>query len=265
MSDTLAQLLSQRTRSLQHLLGRSKGSLNFSSFYLDRPQEPTWRNENKKRKYIIKGVGDLLSAAIDIILSTVDTARRVFGNDAHISTKPLIGQRLDSVQSDENCANSPFELVDTPAILASLPSSTQLRLLPADIQTYRPFIDSDAQSAYVPPHLLSEMVVEWFVKSIGMLEEYAAIWLGALEFVAEIWIVRMQAIGDIAARGSAQLERERMEILVDEACALRAQHIWTQRVSRLEVSIASKLSSLLEAVEISDSAAAWGAWCMFRK
>lgn len=241
LNDTLSHLLTQRTRTLNALLAKD----SVLGYEL--------RQQEERKKDAVADVSDVLSSVLDVLSSTVGVARAIFSSSA--SSPSLIERRLRDIQAagspteatpaaDEDKADAAHPL-NTPNILAGLPSSTHLLTLPASIQSYRPYIDLDTSAPAAIPDLEAR-VHEWFARGVEGVERRVGAWFATLGSVADIWRVRARVLQRAGALADA--DRAKLGALLDDACKKRAIEVWDVKFGEMEKKLRDGLKEVLDAL-----------------
>ncbi|KAH0838019.1 hypothetical protein J3R83DRAFT_6259 [Lanmaoa asiatica] len=231
LAETLTIYLSQRTRTLNALLAKG----------LDIPEQ----HSNGLLTAAI-AVKNSIRTTLEAISRTLYTARTVFG--ASTSARSLAASVLDSIQSEPSSAppaNLPAELLlNTQAVLNSLPSSTYVSLLPANIRAYRPFVDLSSVSSSLPQEVLRDKLGSWFHQSTANLGGTFDKWLASLDVVNAVWKVRLSLRKWVARSGLEASEIVNLTELLDEVFGTRITGIWKAVLVRAEKEFLETLASL---------------------
>jgi hypothetical protein len=201
-----------------------------------------------KRKIVRDRISKALLDTVKCIASTVGMAKSTYlaGKDA-TSGSSLLEDALVRVQQGERMANtsqkqqalrsthftirsdkslglastspnnsafssSPY--ISTSSMLRTLPSSQMLiTYLPDNVQTFTPFISSDAKSGDEKHRQITDKLDAWVSETLQALAPRIDIWLNRLDSIADIWKIR------------SQLLRLLDEILPNEAIALSAEQV----------------------------------------
>lgn len=254
LSDALDILLKQRSRTLQLLYETIKES--------ESPDASSSRTE-RHVKHSTRGVWDIVRSVLDAIIGTVGSAREVFRE--HVDgSPPMIMQVLMFTQTELNPENAllPPELcLSSQTLLSSLPNSNHFLALPADIRSYRPFIELDSPSSSIKAEALATKLRTWFTKATSHLHESASSWLSRLDNIKKVWDVRTSALEWIST-SSSLLEIEDIDVLcsmVDEVCRNRVQDVWKAALANIALSFDETLRSLTSAVSEAGDGSHFGA------
>ena len=261
LNETLSHLLTQRSKTLNILLTRSADrseGLGFKSapdgFAAD-PQSPV------KQYDAVGEVSDVLASVLDVLASTVGVARAIFQRPPDSQTS-LIEDRLQRIQATDSLSPQDVlednNLVNTPSILAALPSSTHLLTLPSSVQSYRPFVDVEAASSRISALKLETKLKEWLAKGVEGLQKRIQGWFSVLPTVAEIWAVRSRVIAHAENGMFGPQDRAQLMALLDGACKQRAQEVWENQFAILQQTLQDGLQLALKAIRSRDDAASSG-------
>jgi hypothetical protein len=173
-----------------------------------------------------EAVKSVICTALDSISLTVRAARTIYEGDDQPS---LIRRILEYIQSGSSTYSKqlPPELcLTTQTLLTTLPSSTHFLLLPADLRTYKPYVDLSSSSSLVPHSQVTQKVDEWFRQSSSSLHTAIDQWFFNLGSVKEIWAVRASTKKRISHSGLKQEETSHLMNILDETCRRRIIRIW---------------------------------------
>ena len=251
LTETLTIYLSQRTRTLNALLAKGFDIPELSNG-LPVNGGPPGAQKISERAINLPGKAAAISvknstrATLEAISRTLCTARAVFGSFA--SARSLAATVLDSIQSEPPSAppaNLPAELLlNTQAVLNSLPSSTYVSLLPANIRAYRPFVDLTSLSSSLPQELLRDKLNSWFGQSTANLRGAFDKWLASLDVVSAVWNVRSSLRKWVVHSGLEAPEIVNLTELLDEVFSTRITGIWRAVLVRAEKEFLQALVSL---------------------
>ncbi|KAI6120606.1 hypothetical protein EDD16DRAFT_1574516 [Pisolithus croceorrhizus] len=224
LTDTLTIYLSQRTKTLNVLL--SKGSeISGKSVHNGQPAE-THTSGTSKHLHTKDEVKRSVQSLLAVISDTLNISREIF---AASSAKPLATQVLEYMQEESPSTLAqtlPARfLVNTQAILAMLPSSTYLSLLPQNIKSYKPFVDLSSSSNLCTERL-EEKLGDWFTQSTANVRDALRRAFSSLQNVVGVWRVRSALQKWISRCGLNHDERSVLSRLVDEATGERTTGIW---------------------------------------
>ncbi|KAI6047937.1 hypothetical protein EDC04DRAFT_2886730 [Pisolithus marmoratus] len=249
LTDTLSIYLSQRTKTLNALL--SKGSeISGKPVHNGQPAE-AHTNGKSTHFHTSDEVKRSMQSLLAVVSDTLNISRKIFATSS--STKPLATRVLEYTQEDP--PSTPVQtlpvgfLVNTQAILAMLPSSTYLSLLPPNIRSYKPFVDLSS-SSHLFTETLEEKLGNWFTQSIANLRDALQSAFSSLQNVVEVWRVRTTLQKWISRCGLNRDERSILSRLVDEATKERIMGIWKSALTHAERTFVEKLKAVrLEEVE----------------
>lgn len=252
LTETLTIYLSQRTRTLNALLPKGLDIPDQLSVGLPvngGPPEAQKISEREKKlsaKTAATAVKNSTRTTLEAISRTLYTARAVFGTTD--STRSLATSVLDSIQSEPSSGpsvNLPAELLlNTQAVLNSLPSSTYVSLLPSNIRAYRPFVDLTSISSSLSQEALRDKLSSWFDQSTANLRGAFDKWLASLDVVSAVWKVRSLLRKWVVHSGLETPEIVHLTELLDEAFSTRITVIWKAVLARAENEFLKKLESL---------------------
>ncbi|KAL5533894.1 hypothetical protein ACEPAG_354 [Sanghuangporus baumii] len=238
LPDALDIFLKQRSRTMQHLYQTIKESWEK---HLD---SSSLQAENER-----KSVWDIIRSVLGCIVGTVGNARAVFGEGPNESPS-MIMLMLASTQSD-----SPFSLpqelcLSSQIVISSLPSASHFQALPADIRTYKPFIDLESPSSMVKQDDLNSKLRAWFTKATDHLHESSGSWLSHLQTIKKVWGLRLVAMDWLSASNNLLVpeDTEALSLLVDELCRSRVQALWKAILERISSLFRESLQSMVLAI-----------------
>ncbi|KAF8560033.1 hypothetical protein OG21DRAFT_1401009 [Imleria badia] len=250
LTETLTIFLSQRTRTLNTLLAKGFDTPELSDGSLVNGTPPGSRKfSDRETKLSAKtaaiAVKNSTRVALEAISRTLYTARAVFGNSS--SARSLATGVLDSIQSEPSSPpppNLPAELLlSTQAVLNSLPSSTYVSLLPANIRAYRPFVDLSSVSSSLPQEVLRDKLGSWFGQSTTNLRGAFDKWVASLDVVSAVWQVRSSLRKWVAHSGLEAPEMVNLTEFLDEVFSTRITGIWKAVLVRAEKEFLQALNS----------------------
>ncbi|CDO72958.1 hypothetical protein BN946_scf185007.g12 [Trametes cinnabarina] len=247
LPETLSIYLAQRTKTLSTLLTRTAStSANGNASDTKMNVKPLHR----PRKVVVKETKQRVEAVLDLIARTVGSARLIFA-----STSPdhptIMQQALAFFQAptDQPENLSPELQLSTQILLTSLPSASQLLLLPPAIRSYKPYIDGAPLASSDFHSQVQQKLDSWFKKAIYELREALVDWLTPLESVRDVWDVRrtlLQWLGN--AEGLLPSEREALEAIIDGAALQQAATVWKAALVRLETSFSEAVAAAVKAL-----------------
>ena len=231
--------LSQRTRTLNALLVKGFNTPEPRNNVLVNGSPPGAQSFSEGRsKLFVKNVAiavkDSTRTTLEALSSTLLTARAIFGTSP--SGRSLAVAVLDSIQSPSpSPVNIPAELLlTTQAVLNSLPSSTYVSLLPANIRAYRPFVDLSSVSSSLPQEALRDKLGSWFGQSTSNIRGTFDKWVASLDVVSAVWKVRSSLRKWVAHSGLEVLETTDLTELLDEVFSTRITGIWKTVLAHAE-------------------------------
>ncbi|KAL5494903.1 hypothetical protein ACEPAI_365 [Sanghuangporus weigelae] len=241
LPDALDIFLKQRSRTLQHLYQTIKESwekhLDSSSLQTEDERKSVW---------------DIIRSVLGCIVGTVGNARAVFGEGPNESPS-MIMLMLASTQSFS--PHPTFSLpqglrVSSQAVISSLPSASHFQALPADIRTYKPFIDLESQSSRVKEDALNSKLRVWFTKATDHLHESSGPWLSHLQTIKKVWGLRLATIDWLSVSNDLLVpeDTEALSLLMDEVCGNRVQALWKAILERISSSFRECLQSMVLAI-----------------
>lgn len=250
LNDTLSHLLAQRSKTLNALLSRASSE--------SRHESADATSDN------VADVSDVLNSILDVLSSTVGVARAIFHSVSPATSTSLIERRLRDINSESShaaAAPSDSESISTPAILATLPSSTHLLTLPSSIQSYRPYVDLESSSSHISSPALTAKVTEWFARGVESFQARIGGWFGTLTSITDIWRVRANVIAHIAGAQGLLLDEDRGILMgiLDAACKGRAGEVWSIKFSELETALEHGLRASLDLLRADGANAQQGA------
>ena len=252
LTETLTVYLSQRTRTLNTSL--AKGLHNHeprtNGFLVNGSPSDSRENSRKDPDLPAKTPGlvveDATRTTLETIARTLYTARELFGTSA--SARSLADSVLESIQSQPSLTLSstlpPELLLNTEAVLNSLPSSTYVSLLPADIRSYRPFVDLTSASSSLPQAVLHDKLGSWFDQSIANLRDAFNKWLALLDLASAVWEIRSSLRKWVIHSGLLTPEKNMLTELLDELFHTRITDIWKAALIRSKQEFSQALGSL---------------------
>lgn len=261
LAETLTIYLSQRTRTLNALLAKRLDHLEqYGSAFPVNSGLPDGRNFSKGTTSLPANtatltVNDVTRMTLEALSRTLYTARAVFGTSP--SERSLAESVLDSMQSEPSFIPSaalPAEFINTQAVLNSLPSSSYVSLLPADIRSYRPFVDLSSVSSSLSQEALRDKLGSWFDQSTANFRGAFDKWFASLDVVGIVWRVRLSLRKWVAHSGLLSLEMVDLAELLDEAFHTRISSIWKAALIRSEKGFLQALDSLRSDNEEEDGA-----------
>ncbi|KAF9225452.1 hypothetical protein BS17DRAFT_778617 [Gyrodon lividus] len=255
LTETLTIYISQRTRTLNTLLSKdldlpAQSGSGVPVIQLNEHPPEAMITSTKASRSSAKALALIVKSSTQITLEaisqTLGTARKVFASSPStpsLATRVLENMRLD-VQPASIYALPTELLLNTPAVLASLPSSTYLSLLPANIRSYKPFVDLSSVSSSLSQELLRDRLGGWFNQSIANLRGALHKWFASLEVVSGVWKVRSPLRKWLLHSGLHAPELSNVSGLLDEVVGKRIMDIWKAALARAEKEFVQELASL---------------------
>ena len=250
LNETLAALLSQRSKTLQSILAWTlDGGTPINN---NLPHSPNGNATERKSEAAVTSVPvremtQIVKKALNVISQSVCTARSIFLHEA--SDPSLIGRVLESIQTDssrrdESSQTFPDELyLSTESLLANLTSSANFQLLPSAIRSYKPFVDLNSSSTYLAQPQFFQKVQTWFQESSNLWQTCAGGWLAGLQTVKEVWTLRSSIRRWIMTSGLKEEEITHLLSTTDTLCHDRISRIWTQALTNAEALFKTRLNS----------------------
>ncbi|KAH6916980.1 hypothetical protein BKA70DRAFT_1091376 [Coprinopsis sp. MPI-PUGE-AT-0042] len=241
LSDTLAALLTQRSKALTPLVSRRldskvKGSANGSARTTEVPAANSVLHANQ----------DVLNT----IIYTITTAREVF--DVLPERKQsLITALLKSIQSEPQPTDDslpPDLLISTHSLLVNSTSSAHFLLLPTNLQSYRPYVDLSSASTNYSQIEFQRALQGWMTKSSKSWHDASDAWFTALTTVAEVWDTRASLRQRIETSQLESSEKQQVSEILDNICRSRILSLWTSSLSFMQDAFKKQLSSSLKVV-----------------
>ncbi|KAG1828105.1 hypothetical protein EV424DRAFT_1318721 [Suillus variegatus] len=249
LTDTLTTYLSQRTRTM-HTSVSKNSIITTTATPNSVPMTQTNGHPLGASKLVqLQEVKSSLLILVEVISRTVNCARNVF--QSLRPTQPALAIRVLEQMHTESLAVSnsetalPLELaLSTQTILSGLPSSSYFTLLPADIKSYKPYIELSSTSSSVPGHFLEDKLRTWFDQSCSILRDSLDRWLLELDSVKSVWNVRSSLRKWLLASGLVKTEQTALDTLFEEAIRKRVSAIWTDTIHRAKELFLKALSTL---------------------
>jgi conserved oligomeric Golgi complex subunit 1 len=238
--DVLTVFLTQRARSLQATLSRSPKSVPNRSSLNGGPL-------SKSKKAAVREVREGLEAVLEAIASTVGVTRDVFRNRGH-EDPSLMSRVLSFIQSDVPPQDSslPSDLqMSTQHLLSSLPSASHFVLLPSNIRSYKPFVDSASATSSVSSVRLAGRISEWFSKAVAELRGVAKGWFSELRTLKEVWAIRSWFVDWLRAKELEDGERQGLAEVVDDVVHDQAVKILRIALGDLQDDFRNELQNAL--------------------
>ena len=250
LNETLAALLSQRSKTLQSILAWTLDGgtpINNNLSHSSNGNATERKSEAAVTSVPVREMTQIVKKALNVISQSVCTARSIFLHEA--SDPSLIGRVLESIQTDssrrdESSLTLPDELyLSTESLLANLTSSANFQLLPSAIRSYKPFVDLNSSSTYLAQPQFFQKVQTWFQESSNLWQTCAGGWLAGLQTVKEVWTLRSSIRRWIMTSGLKEEEITHLLSTTDTLCHDRISRIWTQALTNAEALFKTRLNS----------------------
>ena len=250
LNETLAALLSQRSKTLQSILAwNSDGGtpINNNLSHNSNGNTTERKSEATVTSVPVREMTQIVKKALNIISQSVCTARSIFLHEA--SGPSLIGRVLESIQTDsstpdESSPKLPDELyLSTESLLANLTSSANFQLLPSAIRSYKPFVDLNSSSTFLAQPQFFQKVQTWFQQSSNLWQTCTGSWLTGLQTVKEVWTLRSSIRRWIMTSGLKEEEIIHLLSTTDSLCHERIVRIWIQALTGAEALFKTRLNS----------------------
>lgn len=251
-------LLSQRTKAFHALLDKPPSTSQPNSpKHTDtniiavngHPSKSTGHYKSPKRR--IREVRHATEVALDTISRTLKTARDIFQATPPSRHSMAIGV-LEYIQSDSPSKSTaahtlpPELMLTTQTLLTTLPSSAHFLLLPANLRSYKPYVDLNSPSSSMPHELFIKTLDEWFKRTSEKLQDSLETWFSGLESAKEVWRLRswIRKWVTSASRLDSH-EQQHFKKLFDESSRRRMIVIWKSALAEAEKNFRNKLDSSL--------------------
>ncbi|KAG2062297.1 hypothetical protein BDR06DRAFT_868711 [Suillus hirtellus] len=243
LTDTLTTYLSQRTRTMHTSV--SNNSIITTTATSNGVPTTKCTSPNDR----LQEVKSSLLILVEVISRTVNCARNVFQSlrpkQPALAIRVLEQMHTESLAVSNSETALPSELaLSTQTILSGLPSSSYFTLLPADIRSYKPYIELSSASSSVPGHFLEDKLRTWFDQSCSILRDSLDRWLLQLDSVKSVWNVRTSLRKWLLTSGLVKTEQTALDTLFEEAIRKRVSAIWTDTIHRAKELFLKALSTL---------------------
>ncbi|CAA7265909.1 unnamed protein product [Cyclocybe aegerita] len=235
LNDTLAALLSQRSKTLQSVLSWIPDSQLGDK---DRATKPSKGHAANAGSIPVREVTQAMKKAFSAIARTTCTAKAIFQQEG--TSPPLIVRVLDSIQADSSQLGfDPKDLPDelrlsTQSLLTQLTSSANFQLLPSHLRSYRPYVDLTSSSTSLIETHFAQRLQEWFRKSTDGWQTAARKWFSGLLVVKDVWSLRTSVRKRIMTSGLDSKEKDYVLASIDDVCHERINGIWKKALSDAE-------------------------------
>ena len=245
LAETLSTLLSQRSKAVQSILSWKTRRRNSDL------TKTTLANEyspSVSESLSLREVTQNMKKVFNTIAQTLIAAKVVFQDEP---SKPSLILRVLRSMQDESDVHSlahrlPDELqVTTRSLLTQLTSSANFQLLPANLRSYKPYIDLNSSSTYLPPVELDRRLQEWFQSSCDQWQNSASQWLQGLQSLKEVWALRNSMRRFMA---SSDVKAEQLSFIYSQNDSLyhdRIIEIWQRVLSDAEAKFRKTLNDQL--------------------
>lgn len=197
--------------------------------------------------------------------STVGVSRDVFRNRGH-EDPSLMSRVLSFIQLDippQDTSLPPDLQMSTQHLLSSLPSASHFVLLPSDIRSYKPFVDSSFAASSVSSAQLAGRLNEWFSKAVTELRSVARGWFSELRTLKEVWAVRSWFGDWLGAKELEDGERRGLAEVVDDLVHDQAVMILRTALGDLQDGFQNELQNALSQLRDGTSEALLGTFTNF--
>lgn len=245
LTETLVTMLEQRTKALRTLLQQNSPASSHDKYS---SQNSFVEKSTIFRRMPVDDSKDAIRLLLDLVFITARVARQIFKS---VESSPSL---IDRILLHFQTGTTPQAEQDSPiaelyltsqTLLLSLPSSTHFLLLPANIKSYKPFIDPDSQSSFVSQTTLTLKLDEWFNKSLEVIRPSVAQWLSSLKTIKELWSVRLAITNWIRESELLANEARIVEKLFDDLHGSTASQIWISRIHHTEQNYTHKLQKVV--------------------
>ncbi|KAG6333069.1 hypothetical protein ID866_6020 [Astraeus odoratus] len=186
---------------------------------------------------------------LEAISQTLKAAREIFGVSS--STGPMALRVLENMQAESFHSSASGQslpvnlLISSQSVLSALPSSTYFSLLPANIRSYKPFVDLSSASSSLCSEFLEEKLGGWFIQSTGGLHDALHRAFSSLQSVGGVWRVRSAVHKWTSQCGLNHGELSSLSSLVEEVAGKRIMDIWKSALALAESTFVEQLSLLI--------------------
>jgi hypothetical protein len=242
LSETLSVLTAQRSRSLKQALTRNL-----------EPAPPvkdikTGSTDKSRRKVQAHSVRIAINGVLDIISSTLGSARSVFSDQPDASSG-FMHHTLNFIEAGGGSSEGsplPESLqISTGRLLSKMSSSAPV-LLPPAIKSYKPYLDLASSSATVASEELRGRLDEWFSTNLEQLSTTLHTWVASLNSAKQVWLLLSWFRSYVQT--SMQLENDeqaRLLSTMEGACQKHIVHIWTTALRDMREVFETRLHTAL--------------------
>ncbi|KAG8824777.1 hypothetical protein FRC19_001071 [Serendipita sp. 401] len=231
LSDTLGELLAQRTKSIQAFFSSSNKNEIQENGEAENPENKRTRSQR------VRDAKRIFRQAIDLLAETVHTVRSIYSTSSN-SSHSTIQSLLVEIQSDAD-----ESLISTRKVLNALPSASLLDLyLPPSIKSYTHFIDTTGPSFQISPAFVSSKLETWFKKGLDAFNSRSKYWIDMLDSATDVEKVRISVLTSPSLQHLSTQEKEILTRYIGETCNNRITAIWKDAFVALHVSFEEALT-----------------------
>ncbi|KAG8844929.1 hypothetical protein FRB91_002211 [Serendipita sp. 411] len=231
LSDTLGELLAQRTKSIQAFFSSSNKNEIQENGEAESPENKRTRSQR------VRDAKRIFRQAIDLLAETVHTVRSIYSTSSN-SSHSTIQSLLVEIQSDAD-----ESLISTRKVLNALPSASLLDLyLPPSIKSYTHFIDTTGPSFQISPAFVSSKLETWFKKGLDAFNSRSKYWIDMLDSATDVEKVRISVLTSPSLQHLSTQEKEILTRYIGETCNNRVTAIWKDAFVALHVSFEEALT-----------------------
>ncbi|KAG5650993.1 hypothetical protein H0H81_010293 [Sphagnurus paluster] len=276
LTETLSVFLAQRSKTLHDLLsweypGESPRpqEIQMNGGPLGSLQANTTSTSDFRRRPVNE-IKEATQTALDAISRAMKTAQSIFDEESE-SQRSLVRRVLECIQSDSpNPTNKTQSLpavlsLTTQTLLTTLPSSSHFLLLPANLRSYKPYIDLTSSSSTIRHSYFTQKMREWFEKSCSHLQKAVARWFSTLLSVKEVWNVRAATKRWLLASCLGENEVFEVTSILDKLCQHRMIEIWKLKLAGSLESFSSRLESTVSSLSKGSKSTRKGITLVFRR
>ncbi|KAF7303300.1 hypothetical protein MKEN_01294100 [Mycena kentingensis (nom. inval.)] len=248
---TFSRFLDERSKTMTSLLLRSSDTTSISPLSPSPSRQTNGFTFDRRapvasRKGALREVREATQTALNAMTQTLAASRDVFEETG--SKSSMIRSVLECMQSESVDSVAlkalPAELqLTTQTLLATLPSSTHLLLLPPNLRSYRPYVDLTSATTFVDQAHFGRLLQNWFRSTSESLQSAVSKWFGELQSVSEVWSLRATIREWISASNLRPNEIERLLHIFDEVAQDRVLGIWRLELNDAEDAFESQLAS----------------------
>ncbi|KAM6498542.1 Vps51/Vps67 domain containing protein [Amanita muscaria] len=257
LTETFSVYLGQRTKTLakalsQELNKQEPGTILGNGNAAPHSSSNSASFAMTSRTSIIQEVREIVRTALLIVTHTINSTRDIFERED--MGRSLMYNLLKCMQPDNTdssfitSALPPEFCVTTPSVLAMLPSSVPLQLLPPDLKDYKPYVDLNSSSSMVSRVHLSTKLDEWLVASINKLEKPFQSWLEYLQSVKDVWNVRTLVWKWVSGSNMRTQEISLVLNAMDNLFRHRILGLWQASLQTAQDAFKERLGSALSSI-----------------